>query len=50
MILKSDFRGELCEEKAENKNSRVVSRPEIEVLFLLCWYCFTYQKIAIFDG
>jgi len=28
MILGSDFRGELCEEKEENKNSRVVNRPE----------------------
>ena len=29
--LLNDFRGELCKEKGENKNSRAVNRPKIEV-------------------
>jgi len=38
MILKSDFRWELCEKKGEDKNSRVVNRPEIGVTLRLNWY------------
>jgi len=35
MILRSDFRGQLCEEKGENKNSRAVNRPEAGVCLQL---------------
>ena len=34
-ILKSNFRGELCEEEGENKNSSDVNRPEIGVYLRL---------------
>jgi len=50
MILTGDFRGELCEEKGENKNSRAVNRPEAGVSFWLNGYCLAHQKIVIFCG
>jgi len=39
MILRSDFRGELCEEKGENKNSRAMNRPKTGVSLRLNRYC-----------
>ena len=38
MILRSDFRGELHEEKGESRNSRVVNKPKIGVTLRLNWY------------
>ena len=49
MILRSDFRGELCEEKGENNNGMVVNKPKTGVFLRLNWYCLAHCKIMIFD-
>ena len=48
LILRSVFRGELCGQRGQNKNSSAVNRPKIGVSLQLDWYCLTHQKLVIF--